>query len=48
MKHLIGDFKFVDYGLLSAAALFHMIPPLLLFLFTQKSLLKVSFGGVKG
>jgi inositol-phosphate transport system permease protein len=48
VKQLIGDFKFVDYGLLSAAALFYMIPPLLFFLFTQKSLLKVSFGGIKG
>jgi len=48
VKQLIGDFKFVDYGLLSAAALFYMIPPLLFFLFTQKSLLSVSFGGVKG
>ena len=48
VKQLIGDFKFVDYGLLSAAALFYMIPPLLFFLFTQKSLLRVSFGGVKG
>ncbi|MCK4449210.1 MAG: carbohydrate ABC transporter permease [Anaerolineae bacterium] len=48
VKQLIGDFKFVDYGLLSAAALFYMIPPMLFFLFTQKSLLKVSFGGIKG
>ncbi len=48
VKQLIGDFKFVDYGLLSAAALFYMIPPLLFFLFTQKSLLRVSFGGIKG
>ena len=48
VKQILGDFKFVDYGLLAAAALFYMIPPLLFFLFSQKSLLKVSFGGVKG
>jgi len=48
VKQLIGDFKFVDYGLLSAAALFYMIPPLLFFIFSQKALLRVSFGGVKG
>ncbi len=48
MMQLIGELRFVDYVLLSAAALFYMIPPLLFFLFTQKSLLRVSFGGVKG
>lgn len=48
VRQILGDFRFVDYGLLAAAALFYMIPPLLFFLFSQKSLLKVSFGGVKG
>ncbi len=48
VKQAIGDFKFVDYGLLTASALFYMIPPLLFFIFTQKALLRVSFGGIKG
>jgi inositol-phosphate transport system permease protein len=48
LKQILGDFKFVDYGLLAAVALFYMMPPFLLFLFSQKSLVKVSFGGVKG
>lgn len=48
LKNLIGDFKMLDYGLLTAAGVFYMIPPMLFFIFLQKSLMKVSFGGVKG
>ncbi|MBM7854842.1 inositol-phosphate transport system permease protein [Desulfohalotomaculum tongense] len=48
LKNLIGDFKMLDYGLLCAAGLFYMIPTILFFIFSQKSLMKVSFGGVKG
>ncbi|MDK2840358.1 MAG: inositol-phosphate transport system permease protein [Thermosipho sp. (in: thermotogales)] len=48
LKNLIGDFKMLDYGLLCAAGLFYMIPTILFFILSQKSLMKVSFGGVKG
>ncbi|WP_088553742.1 carbohydrate ABC transporter permease [Calderihabitans maritimus] len=48
LKNLIGDFKYLDYGLLTASALFYMLPTIVFFLLSQKSLMKVSFGGVKG
>lgn len=45
---IVGDFRFLDYGLLSATALFYILPVLLFFLFTQKYLMKVTIGGTKG
>jgi len=45
---IVGDFRFLDYGLLSAAALFYIAPVLLLFLFAQKYLMRVTTGGTKG
>jgi len=48
LKNLIGDFRMLDYGLLCAAGLYYMIPTILFFILSQKSLMKVSFGGVKG
>ena len=46
--HLIGEFKFIDWGLLAALGLFYMIPTLVFFTFTQRVLLRVYVGGVKG
>ena len=37
-----------DYGLLAAVAVFYMVPVVFFFLFTQKYLMKVQLGGVKG
>jgi inositol-phosphate transport system permease protein len=37
-----------DYGLLAAVAVFYMLPVMLFFLFSQKYLMKVQLGGVKG
>ncbi|MBZ4669330.1 MAG: ABC-type transporter, integral rane subunit [Defluviitaleaceae bacterium] len=48
LKNLIGDFRMLDYGLLCAAGLYYMIPTILFFVLSQKSLMKVSFGGIKG
>lgn len=48
LKNLIGDFRFLDYGLLAAAGLFYLIPVIVFFLISQKSLMKVQFGGIKG
>lgn len=48
LKNLIGDFRMLDYGLLCAAGLYYMVPTILFFILSQKSLMKVSFGGVKG
>lgn len=48
LKRLIGDFRFVDYGLLTATGLYYMIPVLLFFIFTQEYLLNIYAGGTKG
>nr|PZN05633.1 MAG: carbohydrate ABC transporter permease [Bacillota bacterium] len=47
LKNLIGDFRFLDYGLLAAAGLFYMIPVIAFFLISQKSLATIKFGGIK-
>ncbi len=46
--NLIGEFRYVDYSLLAATALFYCIPPLVFFILTQKYLMQVQVGGVKG
>ncbi|MEK5062799.1 MULTISPECIES: carbohydrate ABC transporter permease [Cytobacillus] len=48
LQKLISDPNLVNYGLLSAVSLFYMIPVLIFFIFTQKSLMQVSAGGGKG
>jgi len=48
VESIVGDFQFVDYGLLAATSLVYMIPIFLFFLFTQKYLMKITFGGSKG
>lgn len=45
---IVGDFRALDYGLLSATALFYIAPVLLFFIFTQKYLMRVTIGGTKG
>lgn len=47
LQKLISDPNMVQYGLLSAVSLFYMIPVLIFFIFTQKSLMQVSAGGGK-
>jgi inositol-phosphate transport system permease protein len=47
LQKLISDPNMVNYGLLSAVSLFYMLPVLLFFIFTQKSLMQVSAGGGK-
>jgi inositol-phosphate transport system permease protein len=47
LQKLIGDPNLLNYGLLSAVSLFYMLPVLLFFIFTQKSLMQVSTGGGK-
>ena len=48
LYHMIGEFKFIDWGLLAALGLFYMIPTMVFFTVTQKALLRVYVGGVKG
>lgn len=45
---IIGDYRFTNYGLLAAVSLFYMVPVLFFFLFTQKFLMRVTVGGLKG
>jgi inositol-phosphate transport system permease protein len=47
LQNLISDPNLIHYGLLSAVSLFYMIPVLVLFIFSQKSLMQVSVGGGK-
>jgi len=48
VRALLGEGRFVDYGLLTAVGLYYVLPILILFLFAQEQLLKVYGGGVKG
>ena len=38
----------IDYGYLAALSVFYMVPPLVLFVYLQKALLKVPIFGGKG
>lgn len=48
VKAMLGEGRFVDYGLLTAVGLYYVAPVLLLFLFAQEHLMKIYGGGVKG
>jgi len=45
---IIGSYRLTNYGLLAAASLFYMAPVLLFFIFTQRFLVRVTVGGMKG
>ena len=45
---IIGGWRFTQYGLLAAVSLFYMLPILLFFLFTQRYLMQITVGGLKG
>lgn len=47
LQRLTSDPNMVNYGLLSAVSLFYLIPVLIFFIFTQKSLMKANLGGMK-
>lgn len=47
LQKLISDPNMINYGLLSAVSLFYMLPIIVMFITTQKSLLQVSAGGGK-
>jgi len=46
--NLIGEFKYVDWGMLAAASLFYAIPTIVFFALSQKLLLRIYVGGLKG
>ena len=45
--HLIGEFRFIDWGMLAALGLFFAIPTLIFFSTSQKLLLRIYVGGIK-
>lgn len=45
---IVSDYRFSDYGLLAAVSLFYMVPVMLFFMFTQKYLMEITLGGIKG
>ncbi|HZO33021.1 MAG TPA: carbohydrate ABC transporter permease [Chloroflexota bacterium] len=48
VRSLLGEGRFVDYGVLTAVGLYYVLPILILFLFAQEQLMRIYGGGVKG
>lgn len=45
---IISNYRFTNYGVLAATSLFYMVPVILFFIFTQRYLMKMTIGGMKG
>ncbi len=45
--NIIGEYKYVDWGMLAAASLFYAIPTIIFFALSQKLLLRIYVGGIK-
>ena len=45
--HMIGEYKFIDWGMLAALGLFYAIPTIIFFSTSQKLLLRIYVGGIK-
>jgi len=48
VRAILGEGRFVDYGLLTAVGLYYVAPVLVLFVVAQDQLMRVYAGGVKG
>lgn len=48
LKKMMGEDGILNYGVISAVGVFYMIPILVFFVVTQKSLMKINVGGGKG
>ena len=48
LYYVADDVMGVDYGLVAAVSVFYMAPSLLLYLFLQRYLTQLTFGGIKG
>ena len=48
VRSILGEGRFVDYGLLTAVGLYYVLPVLALFFFAQEHLMRIYGGGVKG
>jgi len=48
VRGILGEGRFVDYGLLTAVGLYYVAPILVLFAVAQEQLMRIYAGGVKG
>ncbi len=48
LQSLTGDYTFVNFGVVTAVGLFQLIPVLIFYTFTQRFLLNLYSGGMKG
>lgn len=48
VRGLLGEGRFVDYGILTAVGLWYVAPVLVIFVVAQKQLMRIYAGGVKG
>jgi inositol-phosphate transport system permease protein len=48
VRGILGEGRFVDYGLLTAVGLYYIAPVLVLFVLAQDQLMRIYAGGVKG
>ncbi|MGH2499824.1 MAG: carbohydrate ABC transporter permease [Candidatus Limnocylindria bacterium] len=48
VRGILGEGRFVDYGLLTAVGLYYVAPVLVLFAVAQEQLMRIYAGGVKG
>lgn len=48
LKKMIGEEGILNYGVISATGLFYMLPVLIFFIITQRSLMQINVGGGKG
>ena len=48
VRALLGEGRFVDYGVLTAVGLYYVLPIMILFLLAQNQLMRIYGGGVKG
>ena len=48
VRGILGEGRFVDYGLLTAVGLYYITPILVLFVLAQDQLMRIYAGGVKG
>jgi inositol-phosphate transport system permease protein len=48
VRGILGEGRFVDYGLLTAVGLYYVAPVLVLFVVAQEQLMRIYQGGVKG
>lgn len=48
LYYVADDVMGVDYGVVAAVSVFYMAPSLILYLFLQKHLTQITFGGIKG